>query len=1574
MKKIIAYFADRHLLVNLIMFSTLIGAVIFWNRTNKEEMPDVTFNRIVVSAMYPGASAQEMEDFIARPLETELKGIDGIDEMTTTVNTGSATVALDISPDVDDFNETVNEVRTAVANADLPDDMQSDPVVRYFKTSQRAVLDVYIYDTNQYRIKNSQRDTLQTHARNLADRLLSLPQVSDVNYNGLQNYRYVISLDPRKLERHQVSISQVSTALRNNHIRLPLGSLEMNGKKTPARPSSSPATPPRTANAQKVDNSQTKAPGKTSPRMGFFESSETKLTLDADLLTIDEIRNIIVRGNFEGQMVRVKDLARVYTEYEKESTLHKINGFEAIQITITKSGAYGILEAVDEVKKTVSEFQETTLGNTSIKAITSDDESLSIRNRLSFIAANGAMGFFLVLVILFIFLNFKSGFWVAMGIPFSFGVTMILASLMGFTINNITLSAVIIVMGMIVDDAIVVSENITRMKEQGYDDKEAVVTGTAYVLLPIIGSIVTTCIAFIPVLNFQGRMGLMVRNIPPIIFMILGASLFESIFLLPSHLQMHIPRNLRVIFSLGTLPLIEKYFARRKEKSKKKSAAAEHAHWFYRVENWYEKVLRVVLHHRLLLFISFLGLLLLSGWIFVNKMRYVMFPRTESTEIFIRGETAPGMKRDATEAKVREIEVFLDPYVGKEALDYVTYIARGRFGMQSTENTFQIIINLVDKEKRRKSAAQIISEIQSSISNTSGFYKVNTTTMRFGPSSGSALDIAVTGNPQERLMAVSALLDYMARDNRFVNPEVEEVMLNSEYRIHLKRDEINRLGISPVHISEAFKTIAGGSRLYTDLNDDEEIDYILEIDTNRVQSLKEILAVPVANSAGYLVPLAQLVSVDLTNTPATLSRLNGRQYSMIHSDLNKASRITPLEAASLLEQGIFKELMKKYPSVNMLFQGEVKDSREAGDTFKLAIIAVIVMIYLILALIFNSLTRPLIIMLIIPFGVVGIILAFRMHGMLEYGFFAGIGALGLTGVVINDSIVMIDKLDKEFKNQHHHSHLVDKVSAISKTRLRAVLLTTLTTVAGLMPTAYGVFGYDAMLAEMMLGLSWGLIFGTTITLLLVPAIYVALIQLSDFLNQKVVGKLAVIPFISLLLLVPGRSEAQTNNTTPVLGLKDYLILTRENNIRFQLLALDQLKTTYDYRLSLPLDELMVSALFDLQYRTANQTFYTGWGLGLSKLFASTGTELNFSYSASPTTSPFTGSTPVVSSSLSLEAVQPLLANAFGLVHRLTIKKAVYTRDISLFEIQELYEDYLQQLIQQYYHWYSLETQKEIALQSLALIQQTRRIVQQKYQSRIADLADLNRASIQVLEQENQVKALEQQLKQVRAEMAKTLNLSATLKYTPLYPDISFTNPQPDFETSWQTFITKSRTVHSARLLAEQNALSIDIAQQNFLPELNAVAGMTWADRSYNPFVSGSFNIGVEFSYLLPDARDQATLEKSRILTRQAQLSLTNLLNSSRLDMELFWDALQYQKDLRATLEQRISLMELVVQTETRTYQQGRSSLSDLLNEINKLRIYRLEYLLSTIELEKAYLSWASHTDQLLEHLDMILAD
>ena len=328
------------------------------------------------------------------------------------------------------------------------------------------------------------------------------------------------------------------------------------------------------------------------------------------------------------------------------------------------------------------------------------------------------------------------------------------------------------------------------------------------------------------------------------------------------------------------------------------------------------------------------------------------------------------------------------------------------------------------------------------------------------------------------------------------NVEIEQPMLSPEYKIKLDRDKIRRLAISPDDVAKTLRAALEGKILYDFAGDDEEVYVRITTIENAKDDIDKVLSVPVENQGRYLVPLKDILIVEETTKPESIVRENLKRTTSVFADMNPAVKKTPLEIADYFENQVFSKLTKHSPSTILEFGGEVRDTRESQRDFMLAIILALALIYIILAVLFNSLFKPLIIMVAIPFGVVGIILAFWMHRMSHYGFFAVIGAIGLAGVVVNDAIIMLTKLDSKFDLSLPKKEINHQVAQIAKTRLRAVILTTLTTVAAMIPTAYGWAGYDAMLAQMMLALAWGLLFGTMITLVLVPCIYGSIKELN----------------------------------------------------------------------------------------------------------------------------------------------------------------------------------------------------------------------------------------------------------------------------------------------------------------------------------------------------------------------------------------------------------------------------------------------------------------------------------------------
>jgi multidrug efflux pump subunit AcrB len=1026
---IIKYFVKRHLLTNMIVIAVLFGGLYSWTSIKKEEMPDITFDFVRVSAVYPGATAEEVEHFVTKELEDVVGGIDGVSLVTSTASQGSTSISIELEKGYPNRDEAITEIRNAVLDADLPEEIRDKPSVRVFKTSKKAVLDVALIHKEKHLLDTDSRQLLQQYASSLESQLTNLPQVNSVNRSGYLREEIQIDVNPARLMKYAIPLSQVMRAVRDNHVRQPAGTLEA--------------------------------------------KNEPKVTIDAQLDTVEKLQKLYVQAGFVGQAVALEDVATVNHAFALKKNIIKVNGHEAVMFNVVKNSSYGILESLEAIKGVIARFSEDHLGDVPIDLVVLDDESLDVRNRLSIIATNGGIGFCFILVMLFLFLNWRSGLWVAIGIPFTISSTLLCSMLLGYTINNITLAAVIIVMGIVVDDAIVVAENIARFRSRGFSSEEASVRGTGQVFLPVFASVITTCIAFIPLFLFSGRFGHLSSFIPPIIFIMLAASLFESLLILPAHMHLSLPKFGRGRPGGGQGP----------------DESSVKIHWFDRVEELYGGLLVRLLPFKYIVILFFLALLGFSGWVMTQKMKFVMFPHEETREIVFSGEAYEEADRYDTAELTKGIEAIVLEHIDREVVGVRTQIAKSRRGGAVQENRFRMIVEIVPKEERKMSADALVALWKPQIDALQGFEKVVVQKSRWGHASGSPIEIVVQENDDRlRSRAVDKLVELMKAYPELTNIDIERPIMVPEYKIDFKRDKIKRLSINPADISSTFRTLLEGTVLYELPKGEEEIDVRISLRKEDKAEIDTVLDVPVHNNRDYLVPLRDVIVMRETVTPNSISRRSSKRVTTVYADMDKEQRVTPLEIAERLEREVFQKVTSDQPSTTLSFIGEVYDTRLSKGELRFSVMMVLLLIFAVLAVLFNSLTRPLIIMLAIPFGMVGVILAFWLHGKLFFGFFAAIGCLGLAGVVINDSIIMITKLDGEFVAGGPGGS-IRSIAGIAQTRLKAVVLTTITTAAGVLPTAYGLAGYDAMLAEMMLALAWGLVFSTLITLLLVPCMY-----------------------------------------------------------------------------------------------------------------------------------------------------------------------------------------------------------------------------------------------------------------------------------------------------------------------------------------------------------------------------------------------------------------------------------------------------------------------------------------------------
>lgn len=1018
MKNIVSYFVERHILTNVLFFGLILMAVFTWFRIGKEELPEFASNWVRVSTIYPGAPAEDVELFVTKPMEDELKGVVGIEEIVATSSVGSSSLSITIDDDYPNKDEVLQEIKDAIFRTDLPSEVRDLPLIRQFKSAEKAILDIGVYHKSHEFLDVSSRAEVQRYILSFENQLLALPEIASIEKSHYRKPELQIKIDPDKILKNQITLAAIKDQIQSNNVRAPIGSLKDKG--------------------------------------------ESKVTAVNELEDVDSLKKLVLRGNYSGAQLNLGQVGTIEEGYVETTSIFKVNGHEGVFINVKKNVSTDILTAQKAVMRFIENFKKAN-ENAPIGIVLMDDESYAVTNRLDIVTSNGLLGFILIILVLLLFLNLKTGFWVAMGIPFSIAFTLIVAQIVGYTVNNMTLAGIIIVLGIVVDDAIIIAENISRHRESGKNIREAAIDGTVEVIKPITASIITTCVAFIPLIFFEGFFGKLVSYIPLIVILMLLGSLIESLFILPGHLA-------------SRTPILDRF-------SKEETADS----WYHRYEKLYADFLLKVFRFRFPILAVFIAFLLGGLFLYKSKMKFVMFPREESQEIFLKVKANKEFTRRETALAIGPLEkMFYEDTANVVASR--SSIGLSRRGGEVKENEASILVELVPADDRETSLNKLIEDWEKKSKDLPGLVDVRFLRGRWGNSSGTALELQILENNDKKRAAIAKSLEESLKAMEDVTDvEVEVPLLKNEYVFQIKQDRLVKYDVAPSQLTTSLRAFVEGSILYSINKGDEEVDVRLTVYDNAKENLDSLMELRVPNRAGNMTYLKNMVELKEIQKPINITRTNFKRVTTVFANPKPGSLTTPLQVAERLEKDFFPKIYNEYPTAVLAWSGEVEDSRESQGEFRDSILMVIVLIYMILVIMFDSMVKPFIVLSVIPFGLAGIVYVLMAHGMSVYGFFAAIGALGMIGVVINDAIVMIDKIDNTLKQGGKVSREI--IAKVAATRLRPVVVTTVTTVVGVLPTAYGIGGYDSLLAEMMLTMGWGLAIGTFITLILIPCIY-----------------------------------------------------------------------------------------------------------------------------------------------------------------------------------------------------------------------------------------------------------------------------------------------------------------------------------------------------------------------------------------------------------------------------------------------------------------------------------------------------
>lgn len=1034
---LIKFFAEKSIFVNLTVIFVLLIGIFTFSTTAKEVFPQIKIGYLVIMTSYPQSGPEEIENLITIPIENAVEGIQDIKEITSWTSEGLSMIGIELLPEVEDVDQVLDEVKSEVDKiTDFPAEAE-DPEIFEISTDFFPLINLSISGGNSYA-------ELRETADRLEDKLEKIDGVGNIIKEGYYDKAIWVDADKKKLDDYGLTLFNFISVLQDRDISMPAGNKVMNNQ-------------------------------------------EYALRMLLPMETVDDVKRVIIRSNELGNKVRVRDVAQVTDGFKDEDMYTRSQGQRSILMQVQKQKGFDTIAMVEGIRKLVAEEKKSMPPDVNVAF--ANDMSIYLKNRLNVLYSNGLFGGLLVIIMLILLLRPAVALWTAMGMPVAFAGAFYLAKLFNIDTNMISILGYIMVLGMIVDDAIVVGENVYRHIEEGLQPFDAAVKGASEMLLPVIASVSTTIAAFLPLMLVGGMMGEFLSAIPKVIIIALVASLIECFFILPAHLADFV------------------------KPAKAKAGETKQEHWFALLREGYGKVLHWVLYHRL--WFAVIIIVLFGVSIFLGTRNGLVFTDAQSQQIKIQLKTDKNYSLDDTEAIVVAMEkqvLRLDDQDLDVVNSYVGMLddrhGPPRFGPNKAQ--LDILLHIEDERKTKKAEA-IVNQLRQWIGQPEGVEDITIEVMKGGPPTGAAIDINLAGEAYEALLPIAKSLAQDIRD--LTMPEkrppkkgeepavfkpVKEIKHDfeegkREIRLIIDEEKATLAGVNLGQASTILRAAIAGIKLKTIKKLGEDIDVMVRVNENSLAGLQEILNLRIPNRFGNRILLKEIVRVEQGQSTGVLKHQDGKKSIGLIGSIDQVK--TNVNAVNQKIAGLLKDYRAKFKEISFEVGGEQQEMMEGFMDLAKAFAVAFLLIFIILATLFNSVIQPVIIMLAIPFGFIGVMLTLFFHDM-PISFMAFMGFIGLTGVVVNDSLILVSFINNMAKQG---VRLEQAIMDGAKTRLRPVVLTTVTTSVGLFPLAYGWFGGDEpMIAPMALVFAWGLIFATIVTLFIIPS-FVAIVH-----NMKVI--------------------------------------------------------------------------------------------------------------------------------------------------------------------------------------------------------------------------------------------------------------------------------------------------------------------------------------------------------------------------------------------------------------------------------------------------------------------------------------
>ena len=1037
----IDYSIKNPLVVNLFLLLIVVIGIISWHSMPEEMFPVVEKDAIKIITNYDGASPEEVEKQVTIPIEDTLDNLQDLDFYYSKSSEGVSAINLRLKPEAD-VDELLRSVRDLVDAIDGFPAEADEPEISRVKT-RFPVISVSIYG-------ETRQSLLFSNARKIKQKIMQLDGVAGVGIAGNRDDEIWVIINPSVISAKKISTNEIISALRDNIRDLPGGSVK---------------------------------------------------ALEGDILlrglgssSIKAIENITLKNNDIGGQLLLKEVAMVEQRLEDESSVGRFNGKKAVNMSITKTAEASVFDVSNAVRETIKNYSLPS----GLEVSVFSDFSKNVRTRLDTVKSSGVIGLTLLLLSLYIFLNSRVAFITAFGIPVSFLVAAFGMYIFGFTINMVSLFAFLVALGMIVDDAIIVTENTYRHIENGMDPIEASKIGAKEVFWPIVASTLTTIAAFLPMLSISGTLGKFIEVIPLVVTVALLGSLMEAFVVLPSHCASFLKKPSKENF--------------KKQKWKN-------------VLSIYNKYLNICIRNRYLVSSITVGVLCVIISFAVTRIPYYQFGKVDSGSFFINAEASiTSSVRDSERIAMKLEELILTELSDDELESLYTNVGVSfkdfsRFDLGS--QYIQIIVSLKKSSpqgfvdyvvtplfnlsfdsygKRDRSEKEIINVLREKLSSVSGLQKLSIKKAEGGPG-GSDIVIGVVGQDQKMLTKYAKEIEAFLSSIdgvKDVEQDQDPGKVEFKYKINNRGKE---LGLTQADIAESVRTgFLGLETAYFNLEGERVPVRLIYSEQYRYDSSK-IYQLPIILDSGKTIYLAEVADIEISRGMNTVRRRDGQRLAKISADVDP-SIITPLEVTDIFDKR-YAEIFNKDQSYEYMYLGSKKRSRENFADMKKTAIVSLGIIFFILAVLFKTIIDPLVVLFSIPFAVVGVILGHILFGY-NLQFLSVIGLLALIGIVVNDSLILIDflkKLRQAGKNK------IDAAIEACNVRARPIILTSVTTFLGISPLIFFATGQTKFLSPMAVSLGFGLLFATILILIVLPCFYLIMDDLKEMILNKIEKKL-----------------------------------------------------------------------------------------------------------------------------------------------------------------------------------------------------------------------------------------------------------------------------------------------------------------------------------------------------------------------------------------------------------------------------------------------------------------------------------